>query len=48
MRQKSKEFLKRLQLSRPEVKKTFRRGGANAAGIYQTKNCFFNKILYSI
>jgi len=32
MRHKTNEFLKRLQLARPEVKKNFRRGGANAAG----------------
>jgi hypothetical protein len=31
MRHKTNEFLKRLQLARPEVKKNFRRG-ANAAG----------------
>jgi len=32
MRHKTNEFLRRLQLARPEVKKNFRRGGANAAG----------------
>ena len=32
MRHKTNEFLKRLQLARPEVKKSFRRVGANAAG----------------
>jgi len=32
MRHKTNEFLKRLQLARPEVKKNFRRVGANAAG----------------
>ena len=33
MRHKTNEFLKRLQLARPEVKKNFRRGGTNAAGM---------------
>ena len=32
MRHKTNEFLKRLQLARPEVKKSFRRVGTNAAG----------------
>lgn len=32
MRHKTNEFLRRLQLARPEVKKNFRRVGANAAG----------------
>lgn len=34
MRHKTNEFLKRLQLARPEVKKNFRRGGTNAAGMF--------------
>ena len=33
MRHKTNEFLKRLQLARPEVKKNFRRGGTNVVGI---------------
>jgi len=41
MRHKTNEFLKRLQLARPEVKKTFRRVGANAAGNEQQKKNFF-------
>lgn len=32
MRHKTNEFLRRLQLARPEVKKNFRRVGANATG----------------
>lgn len=32
MRHKTNEFLKRLQLARPEVKKNFRRGASNTAG----------------
>ena len=32
MRHKTNEFLKRLQLARPEVKKSFRRGATNAGG----------------
>jgi hypothetical protein len=36
MRHKTNEFLKRLQLARPEVKKNFRRVGANAAGTIKT------------
>jgi hypothetical protein len=40
MRHKTNEFLKRLQLARPEVKKTFRRGATNAAGILKIKFFF--------
>ena len=32
MRHKTNEFLRRLQLARPEAKKSFRRPGANTAG----------------
>ena len=32
MRHKTNEFLRRLQLARPEVKKNFRRVGGNATG----------------
>ena len=32
MRHKTNEFLRRLQLARPEVKKSFRRVGANVIG----------------
>lgn len=43
MRHKTNEFLRRLQLARPEVKKSFRRvGGANAAGMYITEIIFLN------
>ncbi len=35
MRHKTNEFLKRLQLARPEVKKNFRRVGANAVGMLE-------------
>lgn len=38
MRHKTNEFLRRLQLARPEVKKNFRRGGANAVGMYYEIN----------
>ena len=33
MRHKTNEFLRRLQLARPEVKKNFRRVGANEVGM---------------
>ena len=33
MRHKTNEFLRRLQLARPEVKKNFRRVGGNAIGM---------------
>jgi actin related protein 2/3 complex subunit 2 len=39
MRHKTNEFLRRLQLARPEVKKNLRRGAANAAS--RLKEQFF-------
>jgi hypothetical protein len=41
MRHKTNEFLRRLQLARPEVKKNFRRGATNAASILKEKKLFF-------
>ena len=40
MRHKTNEFLRRIQLVRPEVKKNFRRGATNAAGILNRKFFF--------
>jgi hypothetical protein len=41
MRHKTNEFLRRLQLARPEVKKNFRRGATNAAGRLNEKKSLF-------
>ena len=49
MRQKTNEFLRRIQSVRPEVKKTFRRGAANTTGKENSNFCFFcRKTLFSI
>jgi hypothetical protein len=47
MRQKTNEFLRRIQSVRPEVKKTFRRGASNAPSMLKEKFFFLIKILFS-
>jgi hypothetical protein len=37
MRQKTNQLLRRIQAVRPEVKKNYRRGAANAAGKFNEK-----------
>ena len=41
MRHKTNEFLKRLQLARPEMKKNFRRGISNPGGRRSEKKSIF-------
>lgn len=45
MRHKTNEFLRRLQLARPEVKKSFRRVGTNAASMFKIKVFFSQNII---
>lgn len=46
MRQKTNEFLRRLRLARPEVKKTFRRAATYAAGRLRENFFFLIKTFY--
>jgi hypothetical protein len=48
MRHKTNEFLRRLQLARPEVKKNFRRGATNAAGRLNEKKSYFLIKIFSL
>ena len=43
MRRKTNEFLRRIQSVRPEVKKNFRRTGANAPGKFRVKVSLLEK-----